>query len=263
MSSQNLSALERLPNELLVLIHGVLDDVSAVCLQNTNSNLKIKLHRDPTSFSRCTKWLIMCRFEQDQSPATLFGQYPKEGLTCGACKAKRTLPQIAGWCRSGRRGINFPVFDPVRLFVEPEKRYCAKHPFFITWVKPSLGEVPEEAARWVTTQRLTCLHCFARVQSTDTRPTGCDNCKCDVCPRIVMNEFIRYGKLPKAARAGRPYIDALVDIHGDRTNMRISEVGSKSLWLSILSSLLPGPPSFCPVLHICLPVQFPSLGMLI
>ncbi|KAL8643733.1 MAG: hypothetical protein Q9226_008151 [Calogaya cf. arnoldii] len=180
MSPCPISALERLPYEILLSIQDTLDDVSAVCLKNTNSNLKNKLYRDPGMFSRCTKWLVMCRFEQDMPPPDPFGRYPKDRAACALCKTKRTRAQIEGR-RSGRSGVSFPICGPCRLFQFPEKRYCAKHPLFITWVKAS----------------------------------------------SVQPETPRYGRLPKAARAGRPYIDGLISFDGRETNY-ISEVGKFS-----------------------------------
>ena len=165
-------------------------------------------------FSRCTKWLIMCRFEQDMPPPDPFGRYPKDRAACALCKTKRTRAQMEGR-RSGRSGVSFPICGPCRLFQFPEKRYCAKHPLFITWVKPS--SVQPETPWWVMTPRLTCMHCTAHVTSADTRSTGCENCKCDVCPRTTKCLFIRYGRLPKAARAGRPYIDELISFDDRQT----------------------------------------------
>lgn len=224
MSSKYLSALERLPYEILLSIHDVLDDVSATCLKYTSSNMRSELNRDPTLFSRCTKWLIMCRFEWDIIRDVIFGRSREVKLSCAFCKAKRTWAQIEGR-KSNPSGVSFQICDPYRVCLHPEARYCAKHPLFITWVESSPLE--PEASRWVVTPRLTCTHCRARVQSADTRSTGCDHCKCDVCPRDNMPHFIRYGKLPKAARGGRPYIDGLIT-RDDRRTAYVSEVGSKS-----------------------------------
>lgn len=233
MSSKDPSILERFPHEILTLIHEKLDDVSAVCLKYTNSTLRSKVGRDSTAFSRCSKWLIMCRFEQDEItrlwPHGELGpgfHILKNQFTCGFCKVKRTRAQIEGR-RSGRCGINFPVCDPWRVLRPPEVRYCARHPLFIIWVKPSPNK--PEPARWVTTRRLTCMHCTAHVGVADTRSAGCENCKCDVCPRARKIWFIRYGPLPKAARGGRPYIDGLLsyDCDPEFPKFCISEVGSK------------------------------------
>lgn len=227
MSSGGLSALERLPCEILLSIHDVLDDVSATCLKYTSSDMRSKLNRDPTLFSRCTKWLIMCRFELDILPDLVYGRSRDNKLTCAFCKAKRTRAQIEGR-KSGCSGVSFPICDPYRVHLHPEIRSCAKHPLFITWVQSPPLE--PEASRWVVTPRITCMHCTARVQSSDTRSTGCNHCKCDVCPRDTIPHFIRYGKLPKAARGGRPYIDGLITRY-DRQLAYISEVGSKSALL--------------------------------
>lgn len=216
------SPLERLPTEILQLISDVLDDVSAVCLKNTNSTLRSRINRDSTSFSRCTKWLIMCRFESDLLKNIPWERQP-EKVTCAFCKVKRTKAQIIGR-GSGRKGVSFSTFSLGRWHVPSTNRYCAKHPVFITWVKPAPGHhVP---TTWVMTRRLTCSHCEARVDSSDARITGCAECQCDVCPRVCRALFTRYGALPKAARAGRPYIEGLW-WQTDSGKVYISEFGSE------------------------------------
>ncbi|KAI4181259.1 MAG: hypothetical protein LQ346_006826 [Caloplaca aetnensis] len=50
--------------------------------------------------------------------------------------------------RSGRSGISFPIWDPLRVFQPAEAKYCAKHPLFITWVKPS-PDKPEASRPYI------------------------------------------------------------------------------------------------------------------
>lgn len=226
MASERLSALERLPDEILLLIVDGLDDVSAICLKNTNSNLKGKINRDPESFNRCTKWLIECRLESDLFKTIPIEQRPDKvtRYTCSMCKTKRSMDQIHGR-GSGRKGVPFSIYDTGRLLcLNSTTRYCAKHPFFITWVKPTPG-VPV-SSRWTATPRRTCTHCAARVESSDSRANGCAKCQCDVCPPAkIRAHFTRYGALPKAARGGRPFIDGVLWWSGGK--VLVSEVGSK------------------------------------
>ena len=203
-----------LPNEILLSIADWLDDVSAVCLKNTNSFFRSIIHREPGSFSLCSKWLIMCRFETDlllqfSGCTTLPKNFPEE-LVCGFCKVKRPVHQIGGR-RVGSKNMGFPVYTNTRPLIPSSiDRYCVRHPLSISWVKPDeRSSGPHIEKRWAMSSQLTCMHCAAHVDDRDTRVTGCDRCHCDVCPRGTDNLFTRYGPLSWFAWGDRPHIISL------------------------------------------------------
>lgn len=85
--SRAIVTIESLPLELLHMVHGYLDDISNVCFKYTNRYFRAALPPVTiTESDKCTKWSIMCRFEQDmlQPPKT-------HRLACAFCKVARDI----------------------------------------------------------------------------------------------------------------------------------------------------------------------------
>ncbi|KAG7001362.1 hypothetical protein G7Y79_00032g067150 [Physcia stellaris] len=78
-------AIGSLPPELLHMVQDYLDAISATCFKHTNRYFRAALPPVPI-IDKCTKWSIMCRFEQDmlQPPNT-------HRLACAFCKVARDI----------------------------------------------------------------------------------------------------------------------------------------------------------------------------
>lgn len=171
--------LGSLPAEVLYMIVDKLDDVSAVCLKTTSSYFHNSIKTDDMRFSLCTRWLIRCQLEMDMQV------YPKL-VDCALCKAKVSkncfLPKSPGSLDLMRRN---PVERCCLLHVSNTFRDCRD------------PERPFQRIRWVETKQITCLHCGADVDPSDTRASGCIRCTCEVCPRASLPRYERYGPLKR------------------------------------------------------------------
>ena len=83
--SRAILTIESLPPELLHMVQSYLDDISNTCFKYTNRYFRAALPPVPI-IDKCTKWSIMCRFEQDmlQPPNT-------HRLACAFCKVARDI----------------------------------------------------------------------------------------------------------------------------------------------------------------------------
>ena len=46
---------------------------------------------------------------------------------------------------------------------------------------------------WIRWLDMTCMHCGQGIWPEDKRKTGCKECECEICPRLRMPTFSRYG----------------------------------------------------------------------
>lgn len=215
--------LADLPSDIILSVADFLDDASAVCLKNTNSAFRGLIQRDANSFNPCSKWLIMCRFEADLIANLPLDRLPDK-LVCAFCKAKQARDQFEPIYSPGWKGVGLPVSNTASVIETPNTtRYCARHPIRISWVRPSSKQ--DKKRRWIMCWRLTCMHCKVAVHPSDGRHTGCDQCHCDICPRLNQELLTRYGPLPWPARSGRPYIGGISWL--DDGTPKILEFGSK------------------------------------
>lgn len=178
--------LGNLPAEILYMIVDELDDVSAVCLKITSSYFYTSINTDDMKFSLCKKWLIMCRLEIDvpvrDRPSL---------LACAFCKAK-----VWRGCFTPETGNDFYLgLDNLRLWsLKPAERYCLLH-ISNTLRDCRNSQKPYARKRWVKTQQMTCLHCGADIEPSDSRTEGCNGCMCEICPRAMQPRYTRYGSL--------------------------------------------------------------------
>lgn len=150
---------------------------------------------NPNLLTRCAKWLITCRLEQDKTVRS-------RNVACAFCKVKHSDEYFSPSDRNFEyRGLGVGLLNLRN--VHPEERYCMK------WiVSAMIGEqkiLPESAVpwgfhlppqAWKRYQQLTCMHCYKKVSPVDMRPTGCLDCLCDVCPRRYIYRLQRVGSAP-------------------------------------------------------------------
>lgn len=191
--------LEKLPTDIILLVLDLLDDVSKVCLSNTNRYFHEHINVNRDDLSTCQEWLITCRLESDMS------EYPGK-LACAHCKKKRDRADFSsgtGW-RNWFLGqkTESKAKIPRYLSCHPTLRLCWKHDGALATLPASVHEdnlirrilpytkVPWGTA-WFTFRVLRCLHCYRPVDSVETRDTGCSECECDVCPTAWDLHFWR------------------------------------------------------------------------
>ena len=220
--------LQNLPVEVLGLIRTQLDEVSAVCLKHTNQQLYRSVSvTPPEERSRCIRWLIACRHEVDQA-------LPRDSYTCAFCKQSR--PENRFTKLSFKQLISDLPYclDRRSIYSEPTARYCSFHPPLTAWLMYQVYEEQQittsrDEIRWVEVKQLRCMHCASAVdEEVDLRETGCENCSCDVCPRVIGPAYIRYGPPANPNEFPRPplqEVDALTRKHGNY----VRERGSRTI----------------------------------
>ena len=225
--------LQNLPFELIILIVESLDKVSTICLASTNRHFRNTIPSIPPRDRRpCVRWLLMCQVEKDSKS-------PPQSFPCAFCKVRRPLADFTG--TSLRRALSNDhlkkswCIDPEIIDFKPIARYCFYHAPLTAWVDldPSAGlSSDEHPVRWTRVRKLRCMHCGESLENADYRQTGCANCECDVCPRILHYAYIRYG--PRNTRfARRPYIDTL-GRSKDGDGRFVTESGSMVLLFFVL-----------------------------
>ncbi len=186
--------LENLPNDILWEIANKLDDVSKICLRNTSTYFRSAIDVDFAKLSLCSKWLLTCRFETDYF--ALLRSYPRR-VACAFCKMKvdqecfspTTLPN----CIRSRGSAALKL-----MYRRPVARFCILHAKLLFRLGDvSLNREGVDPAKWIKKHQLTCMHCGADVGDADQRLTGCDDCECDVCPRVNLPRYEISGDVKK------------------------------------------------------------------
>lgn len=199
-TKSNTLHLVSLPPELLSLIISHLDVVNQVCLQSTCHFFHhfIQIDRTTLATDRCRKWAITCFMEQDMK------QYPAK-IACAFCKTVRKTASFRDVDGSlSHRLWDRPGFRSMQMTREiPFARYCANHrASFFRRPSAHLSEKttipvqvdPFPMARWATFQVLRCFHCARCVEDNDTRGAGCAQCMCNVCPRLITQHSLGFGR---------------------------------------------------------------------
>lgn len=201
-ATTNRPHLVSLPPELLSLIISHLDVVNQVCLQSTCHFFHhfIQIDRSSLATDRCRKWAITCFMEQDMK------RYPAK-IACAFCKTVRKTACFQDvdaslyhrlWDRRGFRSMQMTREIPFA-------RYCANHRASFFRGPAGSGHLGEKTAtpvevdpfpmaRWATFQVLRCFHCARCVRDNDTRGAGCAQCMCNVCPRLITQHSLRFGR---------------------------------------------------------------------
>lgn len=196
------SPLESLTMELLQPILDQLDNVSLICLKNTSAGFRALVPPvEEKSLSRCQKWLIMCRFEDDMLDCPPM-------VACAFCKVKRPQKDFGRKCigrmcwtailKKSQEGMEFLKM----MNVQPIAQYCYRH------LTSCLGWPPahQEAnhVQWVHTLEPTCLHCGSKPASCGQSalkfwngPETRSHCSqpCEFCPTLHLSTFSRHGPI--------------------------------------------------------------------
>lgn len=188
----------------MILDH--MNDISKICLKSTNSRLQETISVDYNELSRCSKWVIMCRFEEDMV------EYPAI-VACALCKVKRAQKDFLYNIEFGSQHLD--LMSP-----KPIERYCSRH------VGKSLCwplEYRKCSRAWVRSLELICLHCGSRPVRcgqfeplSHMSPAGrcqLNSCKdhCAICPVVYLPTCSRLGPLATGAnetfwRRYSPYV---------------------------------------------------------
>lgn len=203
---ENSLLLEFLPVEILHMIVNQLDVVDQVCLQNTDRFFRhlIKVDRTALEGDRCRKWAITCRLETDMK------KYPAK-VACAFCKTvrkRKLFRDVQEWTLFSIEGKSLhlrhrfgsaPVWG--MMTHPPNIRWCRVHnkdrfSSLRTLEEKSSGPFlrePTTRPRWTRFQVLRCWHCAQCIPDEDGRKTGCLQCLCDFCPRLVDFHHFRTG----------------------------------------------------------------------
>ena len=113
------STLQKLPVELLLLIVGYLDDTSKICLKYTSHYFRTTIFADTRRMSRCTRWLIMTRFEED-----MFKLPSTNRVACACCKKARKLEDFDGGSKERvKKIIGKPGYVPLQRRFHPRNSF--------------------------------------------------------------------------------------------------------------------------------------------
>lgn len=112
-------ALERMPANVIDSITGLLDPVSLICLELTNSRFRRLLNKRRKKLSQCEEWRLHCLLEVDLIEKGAF--LPKR-LTCAFCKSSHRH-DIFGEGSWFDAGYGFEELDMIKNNA-PFSRYC-------------------------------------------------------------------------------------------------------------------------------------------
>ena len=220
--------LQNLPAEVLGLITTQLNEVSAVCLKHTNRQLYRSISvTPPEERSRCIRWLIACRHEVNQD-------LPRNSYTCAFCKQSRPEKRFTRFSFKQLVSDLPYCLNRRSIYSKPTARYCSFHPPLTAWLMYQAYEEQQittsrDDIRWVEVKQLRCMHCASAVDgAVDLRETGCENCSCDVCPRVIGAAYIRYGPPANPNEFPRPPLQEL-NSYSRRYGVCVRERGSRTI----------------------------------
>ena len=216
LSQPTSARIEALPTELLCRITYFLDPVGTVCLSMVNRRLHQVIGFDQESLTRCARWIIMARVEQDflnthnvvgwpNSPTSkrrfsFLGGSPKSSkpearlsmLTCALCKAKHGIPGFQ--CKAA----NIRVLAERNYFPNQRsmQRLCPWHLGKVVRISTPPG-ANLESGRWISSIQECCMHC-GQIQCwgscTCAEPTtrqGVTYPGCEYCPKVKIRVYER------------------------------------------------------------------------
>lgn len=187
-------ALPRLPEDLIVRISGFLDEVSLHCLKNVNTRFRDIIKISEVQVSRCTRWMVLCRLEEDIRNR---GDALPDQLACMYCKT--THPQKDFGVRNGNVGYGIERLDMIKS-CEPRLRYCWRHlPKRMNYTSgienlDKRGR-PRRKDKWVELSEPVCLHCGDRLDLNKNRQPACRTCdeQCEICGFGELRGWERHG----------------------------------------------------------------------
>ena len=228
--------LQNIPIEILSLMVDEIDEVSALCLNNTNRYFRRNVAVTPVGQrSPCVRWLLMCHYETDP-------HMRRKKYACAFCK--KAVPEKCFTKLSFKQvASDLPYcLDRSSIASEPTARFCSYHPPLTAWMIYHSTEHEKfthksSDMKWVETKHLRCMHCANAIdEKVDLRETGCENCCCDICPRRLSPAYIRYGPPANKLEYPRPPLldlNVLITKHG----RYVRERGSKSIVFPIQVSV--------------------------
>ncbi|CAF9912869.1 MAG: hypothetical protein HETSPECPRED_001227 [Heterodermia speciosa] len=227
-----LSRLQHLPPELLLNIASYLHPADHGCLTLTCRSLSSLPKPALTArwAHRCVAWLVSCRLERDQNPNSPTATTTKTASCyCCWCKRARPITDFTGQHRTHHlTKLLKPIwFDPDRMDEAPEQRACGFHEPATQWVEhPRCTCMGRGQKRyWIRWLDVTCMHCGEPIGHGDERDTGCEVCECEICPRLRMPCFKRYG--PKRGTSWTGEIPSIRAFFRDKEGeLRIVEKGA-------------------------------------
>lgn len=176
--------LPSLPQEVTSRISRFLDEVSVLCLKNTNTNLRDVIKIDESQVSQCARWMMLCFLESDlrNEGSSLPGH-----LACRYCK--KAHPREEFGVRDGNVGYGVERLCLIETSL-PKTRQCWRSIPKLLVHTPgteSLGistALPEKGGdKWVLVRVPICVHCCERLSRHENGSWDCPVCKqeCEVC----------------------------------------------------------------------------------
>lgn len=200
-----------LPWKLIQRIIRSLEPVSTQCLRYSCTRLHAIGQSDTESFTRCERWLISTRLEQDllnslvsrastpklprRSLRNPFktkskGSLPEKPsrLNCALCKIKHPPTQFLKG--SGALGLLYNKESEL-LSSKSLQRLCALQ-IRKTVLRPTSSVIPFNS-RWVSYLRAMCLHCGQTIEVDDCPCAGTRDKPpvCEVCPNVNVRWHVR------------------------------------------------------------------------
>lgn len=184
-----------LPTEIVCRILAAVDQVSVQCF-----GITCRCYRQFTRprHDKCVRWAITCRLEKDILAKE---EILPRRRACAFCKKRHTVTYF----------LLLPLTKPdhgfgsLRMYFcpVPTMRFCKIHiPKRLCYSPTFQDKAQENWARslprdkWIATTEPACGHCGERLMESSGRDKArCPSCvdECDVCGRVEMPMFSRYG----------------------------------------------------------------------
>ena len=197
--SEPYTSLPHLADDLVLRISSLLDEVSLLCLKNTNAHFRNIIKMNEKQLPRCVKWRMLTLLERDLQDK---GDSLPNTLACIYCK--RTHPRADFGVRNGNAGYGIE-----RLYVMeacgPGVRFCWRYiPKLLDYTarieNPEVDnrDLPYSARstdKWVSAYRATCCHCCGRLDHDQNGKLSCPTCKkkCEACGFTMLLHYERHG----------------------------------------------------------------------
>lgn len=187
-------ALPRLPEDLIVRISGFLDELSLLCLKNTNTRFRDIIKISEAQVSRCSRWMVLCRLEEDIRNR---GDALPDQLACMYCK--KAHPQKDFGVRDGNVGYGIERLRMIKSS-RATLRHCWRYLPRIMNYTPRIENLnilgrPSRIDQWVELLEPICFHCGDRLNLDENDQPECRTCnkECKVCGFGTIRGFERHG----------------------------------------------------------------------
>jgi len=194
LQGRNDRALPHLPEDLILRISGLLDEVSLLCLKNTNTRFRHTITISEALISRCARWMVLCRLEEDIRNRD--GSLPDQ-LACMYCK--KPHPQKDFGVRNGNVGYGIERLLMIES-CQPYFRYCWRYLPKIMNYSPGIENLdkrgrPSRRDKWVELLEAICFHCGDRLNLEENGQSECRTCnkECEVCGFGMLRGWERHG----------------------------------------------------------------------